>query len=225
MADEEIRQALIAYIADLEETPALKLVQQLLDQGQDPLTLIKCCEQAMRLVGERYEKREYYLSGLIMAGEIFREVMTMVQPAMQQRLTGNASGRILLGTVQRDIHDIGKGIVEVALRCYGFTVEDLGVDVPPQRFLEHAQSNPPDIIGLSGLVTLAYESMKETVQLLREQAVPGRPAIPIMIGGGTLTEQVCRYVGADYWTTDALEGVRLCQQLVRKETNNECHLR
>ncbi len=218
MADTEIRQALITYIADLDETLALKLVQQLLEEGQDPLSIIKCCEQAMRLVGERYEKREYYLSGLIMAGEIFREVMTMVQPAMQQRLTGNASGRVLLGTVQGDIHDIGKGIVEVALRCHGFTVEDLGVDVPAQRFVQNAQTHPPDIIGLSGLVTLAYESMKETVQLLREQGVPGRPAIPIIIGGGTLTEQVCRYVGADYWTTDALEGVRLCQQLVRKET-------
>ena len=219
MADPEIRQALIIHLADLDEAYVLKLVECLLNEGKDPLTLIKDCEEAMCLVGERYEKREYYLSGLIMAGEIFRQVMEMVQPFMEQRLEGNASGRVLLGTVQGDIHNIGKGIVEVALRCYGFTVEDLGVDVPAQRFLERVQSNPPDVIGLSGLLTIAYESMKETVHLLGEHSVPGKPAIPIMIGGGMLNEAICRFVGADFWTTDALEGVRICQRIVQKATN------
>ena len=220
MADPEIRQALIIHLADLDEAYVLKLVERLLNEGKDPLTLIKDCEEAMCLVGERYEKREYYLSGLIMAGEIFRQVMEMVQPFMEQRLEGSASGRVLLGTVQGDIHNIGKGIVEVALRCYGFTVEDLGVDVPAQRFLERVQSNPPDVIGLSGLLTIAYESMKETVHLLGEHSVPGKPAIPIMIGGGMLNEAICRFVGADFWTTDALEGVRICQRIVQKATNN-----
>jgi methanogenic corrinoid protein MtbC1 len=185
------------------------------------LTIIKDCEQAMGLVGERYERQEYYLSGLIMAGEILREVMTMVQPFMEKRLPGNASGRVLLGTVQGDIHNIGKGIVDVALRCYGFTVEDLGVDVPPQQFLEHIQGNPPDVIGLSGLLTVAYESMKETVKLLREYQLSGQPAIPIIIGGGMLNEKVCRYVGADFWTTDALDGVRICQRIVQNTTPRE----
>jgi len=216
MATEERRQGLIAHLADLDETYVLKLVQRLLDEGQDPLTIIKDCEQAMRLVGERYEGREYYLSGLIMAGEIFREVMAMVQPLMEQQLAGSSSGRVLLGTVQGDIHNIGKGIVEVALRCYGFTVEDLGVDVAPRCFLDHVENNPPDVIGLSGLITVAYESMKETIGLLRKKIIPGRPPIPIIIGGGTLNETVCRFVGADFWTTDALEGIRVCQGIVKK---------
>jgi methanogenic corrinoid protein MtbC1 len=216
MVEVESRQTLITHLADLDETYVLKLVQRLLNEGQDPLTIIKDCEQAMRLVGERYEKREYYLSGLIMAGEIFREVMTMVQPFMEQQLAGNASGRVLLGTVQGDIHNIGKGIVEVALRCYGFTVEDLGVDVPPQRFLDCVQSDPPNIIGLSGILTIAYESMKETVKLLRNHNVPGHPVIPIIIGGSLLNKKICRYVGADFWTIDALEGVRICQRIVQK---------
>jgi methanogenic corrinoid protein MtbC1 len=218
MADEERRQELILHLTDLHETYVLNLVQRLLDDGQDPLTIIKDCEQAMRLVGERYEGREYYLSGLIMAGEIFREVMTMVQPLMEERLTGNTSGRILLGTVQGDIHNIGKGIVEVTLRCYGFTVEDLGVDVPAQRFVEQVESNPPDVIGLSGLITVAYESMKETVKLLREKSRAGRLSIPVIIGGGMLNETVCRFVGADFWTTDAFEGVRICQRIVQRAT-------
>ncbi len=220
MADEQTRQELITRLTDLEEDHVLKLVQQLSNEGQDPLKIIEDCEQAMRVVGERYEKHEYYLSGLIMAGEIFREVMSIVQPLLERRLTGHASGRVLLGTVAGDIHDIGKGIFEIALRCYGFTVEDLGVDVPPQRFLERVQSHPPDIIGLSGLITLSYESMKETIKLIREHRVPAHPAIPIIIGGGTLSERVTRYVGADYWTTDAMEGVRICQQIGQKQTTS-----
>ncbi|MGD0915166.1 MAG: cobalamin-dependent protein [Thermodesulfobacteriota bacterium] len=221
MTDEEIRQGMINHLADLDETTVLKLVQQILNEGEDPLTIIKDCEQAMSLVGERYERREYYLSGLIMAGEILREVSAMVQPFMKKRLPGNASGRVLLGTVQGDIHDIGKGIVDVALRCYGFTVEDLGVDVPPRQFLEHIQGNPPDVIGLSGLLTVAYESMKETIKLLREYKVPGQPAIPIIIGGGMLNEKICRLVGADFWTADAMDGVRICQRILQNRTPHE----
>jgi methanogenic corrinoid protein MtbC1 len=218
MAYEEMRQELITHFADLDERYVLKLVQQLLDEGQDPLTIIKDCEQGMHLVGERYEKQEYYLSGLIMAGEIFRGVMAISRPFMEQRLAAHVSGRVLLGTVQGDIHNIGKGLVEAALGFHGFTIEDLGVDVPPRCFLECIQSNPPDVIGLSGLLTVAYESMKETVELLREQSALGQPAIPIIIGGSLLDEKVCRFVGADFWTTDAFEGVRICQRIVQKTT-------
>jgi methanogenic corrinoid protein MtbC1 len=216
MAEKEIRQELITHLADLDEGHVLEVARRMLDKGLDPLIIMQDCEYAMRLVGERYEKREYYLSALIMAGEIFREVMMITQPSMEQRFTGNASGRVLLGTVRGDIHDIGKDIVELALRCYGFTVDDLGVDVAPQRFLEHAQNNRPNIIGLSGLVSVAYESMRETVQLLRSQTAFGLPAIPIIIGGSTLSEAICRFVGADFWVTDALEGVRICQRIVLK---------
>jgi methanogenic corrinoid protein MtbC1 len=217
MTDEQIHQDLVTHLADLEEAYVLQLIERLLREGQDPLALIRDCEQAMRVVGERYENQEYYLSGLIMAGEIFREVLAMTQPVMQKHLSGNASGRILLGTVQGDIHNIGKGILEITLRCYGFTVEDLGVDVPPQRFLASVQRDPPDVVGLSGLVTVSYESMKATIQLLRERQLPGQPAIPIIIGGGMLNDQVCRYVGADYWTTNPLEAVRICQRLVNRD--------
>jgi methanogenic corrinoid protein MtbC1 len=217
MADKNIREELIIHLADLDEDYILKLVQHLLDEGQNPLAIIKDCEQAMRLVGERYEKQEYYLSGLIMAGEIFREVMVLSQPHIEQQLTGNTSGRVLLGTTQGDIHNIGKGIIEIALRCYGFTVEDLGVDVPPKHFLDCVQNNPPDIVGLSGLITVAYESMKETIGLLHKNSATGQPAIPVIIGGGMLNEKICRFVGADFWTTDAFEGVRICRQLVQKK--------
>jgi methanogenic corrinoid protein MtbC1 len=217
MNDETTEHSLIAHLADLDESYVLKAVQHLLDKGEDPLRIIKVSEQAMMLVGERYEKRKYYLSGLIMAGEIFREVMSMCQPLMEERLTGSVSGRVLLGTVQGDIHDIGKRIVEVALRCYGFTVEDLGVDVPPQRFVERVRENPPDVIGLSGLITVAYDGMKETARLLKEQSGSAGPAIPVIIGGSLLNQKICDFTGADFWTNDAMEGVRICQRIVEKK--------
>ena len=212
MVAKKTQDALVTRLADLDEGYVLKTVRRLLDRGEDPLTIIKDCEQAMGLVGERYEKRQYYLSGLIMAGEIFREVMSMVQPLMEERLTGEASGRILLGTVQGDIHTIGKGIVAHALRCYGFTVEDLGVDVPPQRFVDRVRENPPDIVGLSGLITVAWDSMKETVRLLREQI--GSLFVPVIVGGSLLNQKICDFIGADYWTKDAMEGVRICRRIV-----------
>lgn len=216
MASEELRDSLIRHLTDLEEAPALSLCQRLLDEGIDPLVLIKDCEQAMFAVGQRYAANQYYLSGLIMAGEIFREIMVLTQPLMKQQLTEGASGTVLLGTVAGDIHDIGKNAVAVALRCYGFAVRDLGVDVPPERFLRAVQESPPDVIGLSGLISVAFESMRETIQLIRGDG-PTRDAIPVIVGGTTLNERVCTLVGADYWTTDAMDGVRLCQSIMERK--------
>jgi methanogenic corrinoid protein MtbC1 len=217
MDNEDPRETLIRHVTDLDEGPALSLAQRLLDEGLDPLVLIKDCEKAMFAVGERYASQHYYLSGLIMAGEVFREIMVLTQPLMKQRLVEGVSGVVLLGTVQGDIHDIGKSAVAVALRCYGFEVRDLGVDVAPERFLHAVQENRPDVIGLSGLITLAFESMRETIQLVRAEIPPGPDRIPIIVGGTTLNERVCQLVGADYWTTDAMDGVRICQTIMERK--------
>ena len=219
---EDTRTILRDGIGDLDENLVLATVQACLDAGEDPVAIIAACEEGMRLVGERYEQREYYLSGLIMAGEIFREVLEMTRPALQATLAGHSRGRVLIGTVQGDIHDIGKTIFQVALRSYGFTVEDLGVDVPPQVFAERAASWQPDIVGLSGLLSTAYDAMRETVQLLRASAsAGGDPPVPVLIGGGLINEHVRSFVGADYWCSDALEGVRLCQRLMAARRGRE----
>ncbi len=206
--------ALRGGIADLDEEGVLATVRAGISAGGDPAAVIAACEEGMRLVGEQYQGGDYYLSGLIMAGEIFREVLEIVQPALEATLAGNASGRVLLGTVKGDIHDIGKAIVQIALRANGFAVEDLGVDVPPEVFVAKALVWRPDIIGLSGLLTTAYEPMRETIRLLRAQPDLAAASIPIIVGGGTLNEQVRAFVGADYWCNDALEGVRLCQHII-----------
>lgn len=206
------RTELIRRVAELQEQETLDLVQARLAQNDDPLHIVEDCQEGMRQVGERYERREYYLSGLIMAGEIFREVMEILTPAIEVRFLGNESGVILLGTVQGDIHDIGKNSLSLLLSSYGFTVHDLGVDVPPGEFLKKAIQIKPDIIGLSGLLTSSYDSMRETVNLLRSSPEVQIARIPVVIGGNQLNEQVCQYVGADGWVTDAMSGVRLCQR-------------
>jgi len=202
--------ALIAAIGDLQEETALHLVHDRLAAGEDPLLIIEACQEGMRQVGLRYERREYYLAGLIMAGEIFRQIMERLRPIVQRQVSHQASGCVLLGTVRGDIHDLGKNIVNMLLSCHHFAVHDLGVDVPPATFAQHAAQEQPHIVGLSGLLTSAYDAMRETVTLLRAHDYEG----PIIIGGGQLSAEVCRYVGADYWTSDGVAGVELCKRLV-----------
>jgi methanogenic corrinoid protein MtbC1 len=210
----EIQAAMIHHVAELNEQAVLALVQERLSDGDDPLSIVEDCQEGMRRVGERYEQGRYYLSGLIMAGEIFREVMELAQPVIEAQISGEKSGRVLLGTVQGDIHDIGKNIQGMLLSCHGFTVYDLGVDVPPAEFLAQAKKVKPDIIGLSGLLTSSYDVMRDTITLIRDTAVPELADLPIIIGGTSINEQVCQYVGADHWVVNSMEGVRLCQRLL-----------
>jgi methanogenic corrinoid protein MtbC1 len=214
MNEPDKRTLLINNLVELEENAVLSLVAEWLVVGDDPLEIIDAAQQAMRLVGERYEERQYYISGMMMAGEIFREVMELVEPVLVKRFRGSESGHILLGTVEGDIHDIGKNIFNTLLRCHGFTVTDLGVDVPPARFVEKAIQIRPDIIALSGLLTISYDAMKFTIQRVRQLEDPGLRRTPFIIGGGTVNSMVCAFVGAEYWASDAMYGVQLCRQIL-----------
>jgi len=209
----DLRAELIRCVADLQEEEALALVQTRLANGDDPLLIVEDCQEGLRQVGERYEQREYYLAGLIMAGEIFRQVMELLAPLIQVRFSGHESGVILLGTVAGDIHDIGKNSLSLLLTSYGFTVHDLGVDVPAADFLAAATVRRPDIIGLAGLLTSSYDAMRDTIRLLRTVGDPAIASLPIIVGGNQIDQQVCDYIGADAWVTDAMAGVRLCQRL------------
>ena len=216
MSELNLNNQLAQLVADLEEDAVLELVNQRLDAGDDPLQIIIECNEGMREVGQRYEQGKYFVAGLIMSGEIFREVVELVQPLLEQQTEGGASGRVLVGTVSGDIHDIGKNMFGMLLTCHGFDVVDLGVDVPPDVFSAKAVEVQPDIVGLSGLITASFESMKETVTALRAQAKVHKLSFPIIIGGGMIDNQVCQYVGADYWMPDAMAGVRLCEELLSK---------
>ena len=204
-----------ALLADLEEEAVLAEVRRRLGERDDPLAIMEECQKGVRLVGERYAQGTYYISGLIMASAIMHEVGDMVVPVLKSSVVGSESGKILLGTVEGDIHYIGKDIIKVLLRCYGFTVFDLGVDVPPKEFLAKTLEVRPHIVGLSCLLNPAFENMRATIGLLRDETKKSGFA-PSFIIGGYVDERVCRHVAADAYATDAMTGVRLCQDLIQK---------
>jgi methanogenic corrinoid protein MtbC1 len=210
------RIELTQLLADLDEDAVLEIVRLRIAAGDDPLQIIRDCNAGMRQVGERYEEGRYFLSGLIMAGEIFREVMELMQPVLEGQAAKQSSGRVLLGTVQGDIHDIGKDMVGLLLTCYGFTVIDLGVDVAPAEFVKQVSLQKPDIVGLSGVLTASHAAMRETVEALHGLGQQTERSFPIIIGGGMIDDQICRFVGADYWVGDAMSGVHLCQKLMER---------
>ena len=150
-----------------------------------------------------------------------RQVSEMLQSVLEKNIHGKASGRVLLGTVQGDIHDLGKNLVGVILRCHGFELYDLGVDVPPEAFLKAAREFEPQIVGLSGLLCGSWEIMRETIALLRGNTQGGGSRVSTIIGGGLIDAKVCKYVGSDYWASDAATGANLCRQLV---SGNPAHL-
>ncbi len=208
-------QAIAQALVELEEEETLRLVREALTRGEGtPLAILHACQRAMRVVGERYERHEYYLSGLILAGEIFKEVLDLVQPEHESPALQQPVATVVLGTVAGDIHDIGKNMFGSTLRGYGIAVIDLGVDVSPERFLAEVRRSRPDIVCLSGLITTAFHSMKRTVELLRDHETELGYLPPVVIGGGTVDESVCQFTAADSWSNDALEGLRICQRLL-----------
>ncbi len=210
----DLSEKLIQCVSDLKDQEVLKLVHERVALGDDPLNIVEDCRLGMIEVGKRYEQREYYLAGLILAGEILREVMEVVQPLTEKNYFGKSLGDVIVGTVQGDIHDAGKDLFQILLNVHGFTVHDLGVDVPPMDFVEKARELKPVAVGLSCLIMSAHASMKETIRLLRED--PELQQIPIIIGG-QVSEDVCKFVGADNWSEDAMDGVHWCLQKVGLE--------
>jgi len=204
-------QELVQAIADLNEKEAVALTRSLLEKGVSPLEVLDDCRAAMQIVGERFESKQAFIPELIFAGEILKQITEIVKPYLQREATaGKKLGKVVIGTVQGDIHDIGKNIVVFMLEINGFDVTDLGVDVPADRFVQAVKENGAGIVGLSGFLTVAYEPMKQTVQALRS-AVPG---VKIMIGGGPINEQIREYTGADAWGKNAVDAVVIAKQWV-----------
>jgi dimethylamine corrinoid protein len=210
MSDLIRRNQLVAAISDLNEELSISLIRGLLDAGEDPVLLVQDCQRGMQIIGDRYEKKYYFLSGLIMGGEIFSEAVRLIRPEIINSIEGNESGTILIGTVAGDIHDLGKNIVTMLARCHQFTVHDIGVDVPAEIFLKNINTLKPGVLGLSGLITTAFDSMRHTIKMLRDEGIK----IPIVIGGGTIDKEICLYTGADYWVTSAEDGVKLFKNLL-----------
>lgn len=204
---------LVEAITDMREEDALRLVKESLASGIDPLAILDDCREAMTMVGKRFEKGQAFIPDLIYAGEIMRQISDLVKPKLaQQTTTQKKLGRVVIGTVRGDIHDIGKDIVVFMLDVNGFEVKDLGVDVPASKFVDAVKEFQPQVVGLSGFLTLAFDSMKETVEAI--QAAGLRDKVKIMIGGGQVNEDIRMYAGADGFGRDAVAGVSLAKKWI-----------
>lgn len=203
---------LVSTLADLKEKEALEVVQNRLNAGDDPLTIMNDARRAMETVGKRFETGEYFIPDLIYSGEILKEITAMVQPKLSKTPEVKRLGKLVLGTVAGDIHDIGKDIVAFMLDITGFEVYDLGVDVPAQQFVEKIKETNASIVGLSGFLTLAFVSMKETIEAI--EAAGLRDKVQIMVGGGQMDDQIRKYAGADAYGRDAVAAVSLAKKWV-----------
>ncbi|HUJ69990.1 MAG TPA: cobalamin-dependent protein [Syntrophorhabdales bacterium] len=208
-----IHDDLSKSMARLDEERTLELVQECLTGNVPPLTILDLCHEGMIEVGKLYDQGIYYVSALIMAGEIMCRVGELVLPFVEGKSKAFDAGTILLGTVEGDIHFIGKDIFKTLVQGYGFTVRDLGVDVPAGRFLAAIHELKPHIVGLSCLITAALRPMASTIEFLKEN-VPREIAPRAYIIGGHVNEAICRQMGADYSVVDAMAGVHLCQKIM-----------
>ncbi len=205
-------EALVKHLADMEEDEALEIAKRmLLEEGADPLRVLELCRTAMDVVGKRFEEGEYFLPELVLAGEMLDTIGAIAKPLIKQDEGGASKklGKVLIGTVHGDLHDIGKNIVTFMLDINGFEVKDIGVDVPVATFIDEIKAYEPDVVGLSGFLTLAFDSMKETIAAF--EAAGMRSDFKVMIGGGQIDETVRAYTGADAFGVNAVEAVGLCK--------------
>ena len=154
---------LVTALSNLEEEAVLKLVQESLDTGDDPMTILSACREGMAQVGKRYEDGEYYVSDLIMAGEVFKQASALISSKFEAA-GGPKRGKVVIGTVKGDIHDIGKDIVVTLLQAGNYDVIDLGVDVPPDKFVEAVKESGATVVGLSGLLTISHQLVGDPYQ-------------------------------------------------------------
>ena len=196
-------------IVNLKEEESVALVKERIEKGEDPLEILDDVQEAMDIVGKKFEEKEFFLPDLIMSGEILTQITEILEPKLKEGTERETKGEIILGTVKGDIHDIGKDIVKFMLEANGFEVHDLGVDVPVEDFVEALKTHNAKVVALSGFLSLAFDSMKETVDAFKEEGL--RDDIKVMIGGGQITDDIRDYVGADEWGDDAIKAVKLAE--------------
>jgi len=199
-------QKLIDAITEMREEDAVAITNELLDGGASPADILNACKDAMDVIGKRFEDGEAFIPELMLAGEMMTAITDILKPRMAEESTGKKLGKIVLGTVQGDIHDIAKDIVGFMLDLNGFEVTDLGVDVAPEKFVETVKETGAKIVGLSGFLTLAFDPMKDTVAAIK---AAGLEDVKVMIGGGQVDENIRQYTGADAYGKDAMAAVAL----------------
>ena len=208
MAD--VRADFVNALVDLDETSCIDILKRRIAAKEDPMQILEDIRRATDTVGKRFEEGRYFVSGLMMAGEILSQAMALLKPVFGEHKV-QSRGTILVGTVEGDVHDIGKNIVSALLEAEGFEVIDIGVDQPPAVFIKAIQEHHPKVVSMSGLLTEAIESMKKTVDAIKAAGL--RDQVKIIIGGGRCDEEAKEHTGADDWADDAAVGVRKIKAL------------
>lgn len=201
---------LIHLLADLMEEEVLQVVGERLDAGENPVQILDDARSGMEIVGRRFADGDYFIPDLVYSGEILKEVTDLVKPRMKGASEAKRIGKVIVGTVAGDIHDIGKDIVVFMLDVNGFDVLDLGVDVPAERFVEQIRESGATVVALSGFLTLSYDSMKSIIETIAEAGL--RDGVKIMIGGGQINEDIRKYTLADGYGKDAMAAVRFAKE-------------
>jgi 5-methyltetrahydrofolate--homocysteine methyltransferase len=207
--EEQIKAAFLG----MKRFEAIEVVKEAIKSGEDPIAILSACREAMEEVGKKFETGEFFLSELIYSAEVFKQVGAILEPRLLEGLDeSDSQGVVVFGTPLGDIHDLGKNLVITVMRSQGFTIRDLGVDVPPQNFIDEIQRTDAPILAMSALITPAFVSMKEVISLLKEKGL--RESTFVIIGGGVTTEFARKEVGADAQTMDPTEAIRLCKAYI-----------
>jgi len=203
----------VNLLADLKEDEVLKLAKKRIESGEDPMKILEDSRKGMEIVGKRFADGEYFLPELVFSGELLKEITELVKPHLSKSSAKiKRLGKVVIGTVAGDIHDIGLNIVDFMLDVNGFEVTNLGVDVPAEKFVKAMKDTKAPVLGLSGFLTPAFDSMKETVEALEKAGL--RKNIKIMIGGGQMDDEVRKYAKADAFGKDAMAAVALSRKWI-----------
>ncbi|MFZ7132756.1 MAG: cobalamin B12-binding domain-containing protein [Eubacteriales bacterium] len=205
-------------LGDLKDNQVFELISKFLQDHptkEQANQLIKAAQDGMAIVGERFESGEYFVGDLIFGGEVITEIIDLIYPIIGQEMTNEKIGKILLGTVEGDLHDIGKNIFKVMARASGFEVYDIGIDQPVEAFVSAIKEMKPDILGMSGVLTLALDSMKNTVTAVKSEDLDKN--MKIIIGGNPVNKDACLFIGADAYTVNAVEGLAICKDWMEEK--------
>jgi methanogenic corrinoid protein MtbC1 len=210
-----LKEKIKAAFLGMKRFEAIEVVKEAIKSGEDPFAILTACREGMEEVGKRFETGEFFLSELIYSAEVFKQVSEILEPRLLEGLAeADSKGVVVFGTPLGDIHDLGKNLIITVMRSQGFTVHDLGVDVPPQRFIDEIQRTDALILAMSALITPAFVSMKEVISLLKEKGLRERTFV--IIGGGVTTEFARKELGADAQTLDPTEAIKLCREYMKK---------
>jgi len=210
-----MKEKIKAAFLSMKRFEAMEVVKEAIKSGEDPFSILNACREAMDEVGKRFETGEFFLSELIYSAEVFKQVSDILEPRLLENLDeADSQGVVVFGTPLGDIHDLGKNLVITVMRSQGFTIHDLGVDVPPEKFIDEIQRTNAPILAMSALITPAFVSMKEVISLLKEKGLRERTFV--IIGGGVTTEFARKEVGADAQTMDPTEAIRLCKAFINR---------